>query len=91
METVQSINRRGNKDSELFEVSVQLNRILVTYDTDFLLIKIPKEFPGILLIRIIPNRDRYVIPVIENLLKIIDTLDFTNNIVVLDENTVRFV
>lgn len=84
VETVQSLNLRGITNSRLIEKSVELDRILITFDTDFT--QPPANiFPGILLIRIQPNTDKQVLPVIKKLLLKIDTIDFTDRVTILEE------
>lgn len=84
VETVQSMNLRGISNSDLLQKAIESDRILITFDVDFNqpLVKI---FPGILLIRIQPNTDKYVLPAIEKLLRKINTIDFVNKVIILDE------
>lgn len=70
VESVQSLKLMSIKNSKLLTKAIQMKRILVTFDRDFLHVRISsKAFPGILLIKIIPNRDKYVLPAIRYLLK----------------------
>jgi predicted nuclease of predicted toxin-antitoxin system len=84
VETIQSMNLRGILNSDLLQKAIELDRILITFDVDFIQPPV-KIFPGILLIRIQPNTDKYVLPAIEKLLKKINTIDFTNKVTILEE------
>jgi hypothetical protein len=75
---------KGITNSNLLEKTIDLKRILITFDTDFIQPPI-KNFPGILLIRIQPNIDKLVLPALEKFIKTIETVDFTNNVVILEE------
>jgi predicted nuclease of predicted toxin-antitoxin system len=84
VETFQSMNLRGISNSDLMKKVIEFNRILITFDVDFTHPPV-RIFPGILLIRIQPNTDKYVLPVLEKLLKKTDTIDFTNKVSFLEE------
>jgi hypothetical protein len=83
------MNLEGTTNSKLLQKTVELNRILITFDTDFAQPPI-KTFPGILLIRIQPNTDNFVLPALKNLLPKITTVDFTNKIVILEEKALFY-
>lgn len=73
VETVQELNKRGIKNSELLKLASASRRILITYDKDFLNFKIePEHF--IILIDIHPLTDENVLPVFEKFLKNFSTL-----------------
>jgi len=85
IETVQSMNLRGILNSDLIQKAIEIDRILITFDVDFIQPPV-KIFPGILLIRIQPNTDKYVLPAI--LLKKINTIDFANKVTILEEKAI---
>ena len=87
VESVHSLNLKGIKNSKLLDICIEQNRILITFDTDFLHSSNTK-FPGILLIRIFPNTDKYILPVLEKFLESIKEIEFQNKLVILEENTV---
>lgn len=76
-------------NSNLLQKTIELDRILITFDTDFAQPQI-KDFPGILLIRIQPNIDKLVLPAMKELLPKIKTVDFTNKVVILEEEDLFF-
>ena len=57
VETVQSMNLRGNSNSDLLRKAIESDRIRITFDVDFTQPS-GKIFPWILLIRIQPNTDK---------------------------------
>ena len=88
VETVSDLGRREISNSDLLGLATKQNRILVTFDQDFLL---PHKTPhkGVLLVIIVPNTDDHVLPVIRKYLKRLDTVEFPNKIVILTENSLR--
>jgi predicted nuclease of predicted toxin-antitoxin system len=89
IETVQSLKLQGITNSNLLQKTIELDRILITFDTDFAQPPI-KIFPGILLIRIQPNIDKLVLPALKKLLPKIETADFTNKVIILEEEDLHF-
>ncbi|MHA1911047.1 MAG: DUF5615 family PIN-like protein [Candidatus Kariarchaeaceae archaeon] len=91
VESVQSLKLTSIKNSILLTKAIQMKRILVTFDRDFLSISIkPEKFPGILVIKIIPNRDKYVLPSVQYLLDNLSLLDFNSKIIILEKNSIKF-
>jgi predicted nuclease of predicted toxin-antitoxin system len=88
VETVQTLNIRSITNSALLQETIKLNRILITFDSDF---ETPKqiEFPEILLIRITPNIDPKVLPIIQWFLEEINKVSFENNIIILEEKSYK--
>lgn len=84
--TVQDLNKRGTKNSELMELARIKNRILLTYDKDFIYFKHKKE-DFIIFIDIHPLIDENVIPVFEEYLKSLNYDDLTNNLIIITNDS----
>ncbi|MFX1294590.1 MAG: DUF5615 family PIN-like protein [Promethearchaeota archaeon] len=84
VESVQSLNLCGITNGDLLLKALQTQRILVTFDKDFLKFS-NKPHSGMLIINIHPARDSFVIPVFESFLENSEilALDWTNKIVIL--------
>lgn len=83
--TVQELNKRGINNSELIELVRTTNRILITYDKDFLNLKLDSEHI-IIVIDIHPLIDENVLPPFEEFLKSFSPSDLKKNIIILQEN-----
>jgi len=83
--TVQELNRRGVKNSELVEIARKKSRILLTYDKDFIEIKYERE-NYLILIDIHPLIDENVLPSFEKFLKSFSFKKLTDNIIILGED-----
>ncbi|NVM37907.1 MAG: DUF5615 family PIN-like protein [Candidatus Lokiarchaeota archaeon] len=83
--TVQELNKRGAKNSELLELARKKNRILITYDKDFIEFKHESE-NYLVLIDIHPLIDENVLPNFEKFLKSFSFEKLTENIVILKED-----
>ena len=82
VKTLQDINKRGTKNSELLKESRKTESVLITCDKDFLNIKKNPE-DLVIIIDIHPLIDENTIPVFENFLKNLKISDLKNNIIVL--------
>ncbi len=82
--TVQELNKRGIKNSQLLELARNENRILITYDKDFLSLKLKPE-DSLIIINIHPLIDENVLPAFNIILQSLSTIDFNKNIIVLYE------
>jgi len=83
--TVQELNKRGAKNSELVELARKKNRILITYDKDLIEFKLKSE-NYLILIDIHPLIDENVLPNFEKFLKSFSFEKLTENIVILEED-----
>lgn len=59
--TVQELNKRGIKNSQILELARNENRILITYDKDFLSLNLKPE-DSLIIINIHPLIDEKVLP-----------------------------
>lgn len=82
--TVQELNKRGIKNSQLLKLARNENRILITYDKDFLSLKLKPE-DSLIIINIHPLIDENVLPAFNFILQSLSTIDFNKNIIVLYE------
>lgn len=82
--TVQELNKRGIKNSQLLKLARNENRILITYDKDFLSLKLKPE-DSLIIINIHPLIDENVLPAFNIILQSLSTIDFNKNIIVLYE------
>jgi predicted nuclease of predicted toxin-antitoxin system len=87
--TVQELNKRGAKNSELIEIARQKNRVFVTYDKDFTEYKYESE-DKLILIDIHPLIDDYVLPNFSKLLNSFSFEELENNIAILNEDEIIF-
>lgn len=85
IETVQSLGLQGTHNSILINLSIQHNRVLITFDTDFEVVN-KIVFPGIILIQINPNTDLNVLPAIQKFLSELSNLTLRNRIIFIDEH-----
>ncbi len=85
--TIQELNIRGAKNSELIELSRQKSRILITYDKDFIEYKYGSE-DKLILIDIHPLIDEYVLPNFSEFLNSFYFEELNNNIVILKEDEI---
>ena len=84
IESVQSLNLRGIRNSRLLNKSIELERILITFDSDFKT-ELKKEYPGIIYIDIVPNIDSFVLPIIEKFLPSLKEIYFENNTIIVNQ------
>ena len=87
--TVQELNRRRVKNSELVEIARKERRILITYDKDFIEFKY-KSDNYLILIDIHPLIDENVLPNIKKFLNSISFEDLKSNIIILKEDKIIF-
>ena len=85
--TILDLNLGVVKNSLLLLKAKELDRILVTFDADFLTYD-HKYSPGILVIRITPNTDKYVLPAIEKLLPKIEETQLKNHLLIISKDTI---
>ena len=83
--TVQELNKRGAKNSELAELARKKNRILLTYDKDFIEFNYESD-NYLILIDIHPLIDENVIPNFEKFLKSFSFEKLIENFVILKED-----
>lgn len=86
--TVQELNKRGLKNSKLLNLARKLDRILITYDKDFLYMKHDAK-DRLILVDIHPLIDQKVIPAFRSILNELRIEDFKNHIVILYEETFK--
>jgi predicted nuclease of predicted toxin-antitoxin system len=82
--TLQELNKRGIKNSILLKLARKLDKILITYDKDFLNMKHKPE-DKIILIDIHPLIDEKVVPSFQKFLNILKIKDLEENIIILYE------
>ena len=83
--TIQELNKRGAKNSELLEIARQKSRILVTYDKDFM--ELTHESDNFLiLIDIHPLIDENVLPNFEKYLNTFSFEELKSEIIILKED-----
>ena len=87
--TVQELNKRGAKNSELLELARKKNRILITYDKDFIELKHASE-NYLIVIDIHPLIDENVLPNFENFLNSFSFKELRENFVILDQDGITF-
>ncbi len=85
--TVQELNKRGAKNSELIEIARKKSRILITYDKDF--IEFNHESDNyLILIDIHPLIDESVLPNFEKFLNSFSFEELENNCIILKEDEI---
>lgn len=86
--TVQELNKRGVRNSELQEIARKKKRILITYDKDFIEFKQLTD-NYLILINIHPLVDENVLPNLEKFLNSFSFEKLTDFIVILEENGIN--
>ncbi len=87
VKTVQDLNKRGAKNSELMELARIQKCILITYDKEFMYYK--HSFDNyIIIIDIHPLIDENVLPEFRTLLKTLDIKMFKDNIIILKQGKI---
>ena len=87
--TIQDLNKRGVKNSELMEIARIDKRILITYDKDFVFFK--HEIDNyLIIIDIHPLIDENVLPILQNFLKSYDLDDLKDNLIILKKDKTLF-
>ena len=81
----------GKSDSTVSSVCQQEHRILVTIDTDFADIRVypPKEYPGIIVLRLRQQDKNYVLAVIKQLLPMFEIEPIEHHLWIVEENRLR--
>lgn len=80
----------GESDAELFARAQQDGRIILTYDTDFgVLRRLRQRHPGIVLVRLRNLRSHRVIAALDRFLEQYSVKDLKNALAVLEETRVR--
>jgi hypothetical protein len=84
---IQSLNMQGAVNGAVFSEAVNRKRVFITGDDDFLRNK-KHDHSGSLVLKIIPRRDNFVIPVVEEFLnsRENDDINWENRIILLTEN-----
>lgn len=85
--TIQDLDMRGVKNSGLMEVARVKNRILITYDKDFIHFKYTQDH-FIIVVDIHPLIDEAVLPIFEKFLESLNFDDLKNNFIVLEKNKI---
>ena len=87
--TVQELNKRGVKNSELMELARLKNRILISYDKDFIYFK--HEIDNFLIIiDIHPLIDENVLPIFEKCLKSLNLEDLKEKFLILKKDNIIY-
>ena len=86
--TVQELDKRGVKNSELMELARIKNRILITYDKDFIHFKHVKD-NFLIIIDIHPLIDEYVRPIFEKCIEALNFDDLKDYFIVLDKTNIN--
>lgn len=86
--TVQELDKRGVKNSELMELARIKNRILITYDKDFIHFKHVKD-NFLIIIDIHPLIDEYVLPIFEKCIEALNFDDLKDYFIVLDKTNIN--
>ena len=81
----------GKSDSTVSSVCQKEHRILITIDTDFADIRVypPKEYPGIIVLRLKQQDKNYVLDVIQQLLPIFEIEPIDQHLWIVEENRLR--
>ncbi len=87
--TIQDLNKRGAKNSELMELARIEKRILITYDKDFAFFK-HKIDNYLIIIDVHPLIDENVLPVFQNFLKSLNLNDLKDNFITLKKDEIIF-
>ena len=85
---VQELNKRGTKNSELMEIAKERNRILITYDKDFIEFKFGSE-NFLVLIDIHPLIDENVLPNFEKFLNSFSFEELKDSYIILKEDGIK--
>ncbi len=88
--SVQDLDERGTKNSELMELARIKNRIFITYDKDFMYFK-HKIDNFLIIIDIHPLIDENVIPAMEQYLISLKIEDLKKNYVILEKDNVKLI
>lgn len=83
--TVQELNKRGTKNSELLEIARKNSRILITYDKDFINFNHESD-SYLILIDIHPLIDENVLPNFEKFLNSLSFENLKDNNIILNED-----
>lgn len=83
--TVQELNKRGTKNSELLKIARKKSRVLITYDKDFINITHESD-TYLILIDIHPLIDENVLPNFEKFLQTFSLEDLKENYIILNED-----
>ena len=78
---------RDLQNGEVFEKTNELDRILLTYDRDFLWIT-KGIHPGVVIIKIHPNISKIVIPHLTKFIKNISQFEIPNHLIIIEKDKV---
>ena len=89
--TVTSQQLGGKPDSSIATVCQQEHRSLITIDTDFADIRIypPKEFPGLIVMRLKQQDKKHVVEVIQRLIPMLFNEPLNQHLWIVEENRLR--
>ncbi len=81
----------GKPDSTIATVCQQERRVLVTIDTDFADIRIypPKEFPGLVVVRLKQQDKSHVLEVLQRLISMLPDEPLAEHLWIVEENRIR--
>ena len=78
---------RRLKNGEFLAKARKLNRIILSYNQDFIRITRGKH-PGVIVVRIHPCTDEEIIPVLNKFLDSFDPKNVENNVVIIEKNKI---
>jgi predicted nuclease of predicted toxin-antitoxin system len=89
--TIVEQNLGGRADSEILSICKQEGRALVTLDLDFADIRLypPKEFPGIIILKLRLLNKTHIIEVFRRLILILSKEPLEGNLWIVEEDRVR--
>lgn len=81
----------GSADSDIAQVCIQEERILVTLDLDFANIRAypPQHFPGFVVFRVGRQSKPYLLNLLQNVLPYIDQKEWKHQLWIIEETRIR--
>ena len=92
VESVQTLEISGIKNTNLIKKAIKLKRILITHDKHFLKIKNKSHF-GIIILDIHPPIDSFVLPVLINFIESpnFQNLNIKNSLIILQKDSYEII
>ena len=89
--TVNQQELSGEKDQIIFDICQQEGRVLVTLDLDFADIRSypPKQFLGIMVLRVIRQDKPYLISVFQKVIRFLSQESVVHRLWIIEENRIR--
>ena len=87
--TIQDLNKRGVKNSEIMELARIEKRILITYDKDFVFFR-HKIDNYLIIIDVHPLIDENVLPIFQNFLKSLNLNALKDNFIILEKDEIIY-